>query len=130
MTVLALSSWANTAAGQRHKTTIDWTLSLVKVVSRWLGQRAWVLVGDGTYACVRLARACAAARSVTLVSRLRLDARLYAFPCPPVPHRRGPKPRKGKRCAALGHRLAEAYRRGKDVEIPWYGGVPAVASAC
>ena len=28
----------------------------------------------------------------------------------------------GKRCVALGHRLAEAYRRGKDVEIPWYGG--------
>ena len=123
LTVWAPSSRANAAAGRRHKTTMDWTLQVVKVVSRWLGQRAWVLVGDGTYACVRLALACAAARPVTLVSRLRLDARLYAFPGPPVPHRRGPKPRKGKRCAALGHRLAEAYRRGKDVEIPWYGGI-------
>lgn len=123
LTVLAPSSRANTAAGRRHKTTIDWTLSLVKVVSRWLGHHAWVLLGDGTYACVRLARACTAAvRPVTLISRLRLDAQLYAFPCPPAPHRRGPKPRKGKRCQAVGQRLAEAHRRGKEVEIPWYGG--------
>lgn len=61
-------------------------------------------------------------RPVTLISRLRLDARLYAFPGPPAPHRRGPKPRQGKRCHALGQRLAEAHRRGKEVEVPWYGG--------
>lgn len=123
LTVLAPSRRANTAAGRRHKTTIDWTLQLVKSVSRWLEQRAWVLVGDGAYACVRLARSCAAAaRPVTLISRLRLDAQLYDFPRPPVPHRRGPKPLKGKRCPALGQRLAEVYRRGKDVEVPWYGG--------
>lgn len=123
LTVLAPSRRANTVAGRRHKTTIDWTLQGVKSVSRWVGQRAWVLVGDGTYACVRLARACVgAARPVTLISRLRRDAPWYAFPGPPVPRRRGPKPRKGKRCPALGQRLAEVYRRGKDVEIPWYGG--------
>lgn len=123
VTVLAPSARANTAAGRRHKTILDWTLSLMKMVSRWLGHRAWVLLGDGTYACVRLARACTAAvRPVPLISRLRLDARLYAFPGPPAPHRRGPKPRKGKRCQALEQRLAEAHRRGKAVEVSWYGG--------
>ena len=29
---------------------------------------------------------------------------------------------KGKRVTALEHRVAEAYRRGKDLEIPWDGG--------
>ena len=123
LTVLAPSAWANTAAGRRHKTTIDWTLQVVRVVSRWLGPRRWTLVGDGAYACVRLARACAAAAvPVTLISRLRLDAQLYECPRRNAPRRRGPKPLKGQRCTALGRRLAEVYRRGKDVEVLWYGG--------
>lgn len=62
------------------------------------------------------------ARSVTLISRLRLDSQLYAFPNPDAPRHRGPKPLKGKRLTALEPRVAEAYRRGKDLEIPWYGG--------
>jgi hypothetical protein len=121
LTLLAPSARVNAAAGHRHKTTVDWTVQVVQVVSRWLGPRRWTLVGDGAYACVRLARTCAA-ESVTLISRLRLDAQLYAFPSRTAPRRRGPKPLKGKRCTALGHRLAEAYRRGKDLEVPWYGG--------
>lgn len=47
LTVLAPSARANAAAGKRHKTTSDWTIQMVKVVSRWLGGRPWVLVGDG-----------------------------------------------------------------------------------
>jgi hypothetical protein len=92
LTVLAPSKRANEAGGRRHKTTNAWTLQMVKVVSRWLRGRKWRLVGDGAYACVRLALACAAEGStVTLISRLRLDARLYDFPVA-VPGRRGPKP--------------------------------------
>ena len=48
------------------------------------------------------------ARSVILISRLRLDAQLYAFPDPDAPRRRGPKPLKGKRLTALKDRVAEA----------------------
>ncbi|HYQ93064.1 MAG TPA: transposase [Candidatus Competibacteraceae bacterium] len=121
LTLLAPSERANTVAGRHHKTTVDWTVQAVKVISRWLGSRRWTLVGDGAYACVRLARACAVG-SVTLISRLRLDAQLYEFPRRTAPRRRGPKPLKGKRRMALGNRLAEAYRRGKDLEVPWYGG--------
>ena len=67
--------------------------------------------------CVRLARACAAG-AVTLISRLRLDAQRYALPSRTAPRRRGPKPLQGKRRLALGNRLAEAYWRGTDLEVP------------
>ena len=62
-----------------HKTSIDWTIIVMKLVCRWLGGRTWVLIGDGAYACMHLAHACIK-KGVTLVSRLRLDAQLYEFP--------------------------------------------------
>jgi len=79
------------------------------------------LLGDGAYACVHLAHVCRA-RGVTLISRLRLDAQLYAFPDRNAPPRRGPKPLKGKRLPSLKERVQEALAYGKDLEIPWYGG--------
>jgi hypothetical protein len=75
LTRLAPSKRANTAAKRRHKTTVEWTVQAVKVIGRWLGHRPWTLVGEGAYACGYLARLCAA-RSVTLISRLRLEAQL------------------------------------------------------
>ncbi len=125
LTLLAPSERANTAAKRRHKTTVDWTIQAVNVVSRWLGPRRWTLIGDGGYACVRLAHACVA-RGVTLISRLRLDAQLYAFPDRHAPRRPGPKPLKGKRLPALKDRVTEALAYGKDLEIPWYGGATRV----
>lgn len=94
---------------------------MVKGVARWLAHRAWVLLGDGSYACVRLAWACLG-QQVTRVSRLRLDARLYEFPPPVVAGRRGPKPKKGKKLPALKSRLEEARTEGARVEVSWYGG--------
>lgn len=122
LTVLAPSQRANAQAGTRHKTAIDWTIQMVKVVSRWLQEKPWVLVGDGSYAWVRLAWACRT-RQVTLVARLRLDARLYALPEPRPPSTRGPKPKKGLRLPPLKARVAEALQQGPEVEVPWYGGV-------
>jgi hypothetical protein len=47
LTLLAPPERANTAAKRRHKTTVDWTVPAVNVISRWLGGRRWTLVGDG-----------------------------------------------------------------------------------
>jgi hypothetical protein len=82
-----------------------------------------VLIGDGGYACVRLALACAQRMiEVILISRLRLDAQLYAFPRPPAPGQRGPKPKKGERLCPLSKRLGEVLAFGKDINVRWYGG--------
>ena len=118
LTILAPSERANQKAKRRHKTTVDWTVQAVKVIGRWLGARRWTLLGDGAYACVHLAHICVA-RGVTLISRLRLDAQLYAFPNRNAPPRRGPKPLKGERLPALKDRIAEALAYGKDLEISW-----------
>ncbi len=125
LTILAPSQRANQKAQRRHKITVEWTIQAVNVVSRWLGRRCWTLIGDGGYACVRLAHA-GLARGVTLISRLRLDAQLHAFPDRNAPRRRGPKPLKGRRLPALKDRVAEALAYGKDLEIPWYGGATRV----
>jgi hypothetical protein len=121
LTVLAPSKRANEKAQKRHKTTVNWTVQMVKGVARWLGRRAWVLLGDGSYACVELAWACLG-QQVTLVSRLRLDARLYEFPAPVAAGRRGPKPKKGKKLPALKTRLEEAQMEGHRATVAWYGG--------
>jgi hypothetical protein len=44
--VLAPSKKSNEKALRRHKTSLDWTRQMVKIVSRWL-KRPWLLLGDG-----------------------------------------------------------------------------------
>jgi hypothetical protein len=90
-------------------------------VSRWLRERAWVLGGDGGSACVRLDWACQG-HQVPLVARVRLDARLSAFPVPVPPSTRGPKPKKGPRVPTLKSLVEEPLRQGHAGEGPGDGG--------
>jgi len=122
LTLLAQPAQADAKAGRRHKTTVDWTIQAVGQVSRWLESAAFTVVGDGAYASVALAHACAARRA-TLVSRLRLDARLYDFPELPPPGKRGRKPKKGPRLPSLRQRLEDPEQPWRETEVAWYEGV-------
>ena len=93
LTVLAPSKKSNEKAGRRHKTSIDWTRQMVKLVSRWL-KRPWILVGDGAYACMELAKSCVK-NKVALISRMRLDAQLFQMPVN-APNKVGRKQIKGE----------------------------------
>lgn len=121
LTILAPSEQANEQAGKRHKTTVEWTIQAVKAVSRWLSHAAWILVGDGAYACVALAHTCLG-HNVTLISRLRLDARLYDFPGPQPTGKRGVKPKKGKSLAKLSELVGDPKQPWRNTDIAWYGG--------
>lgn len=121
LTILAPHEKANIAAGKRHKTTVGWTIQAVKVVSRWLEYGAWILVGDGAYACVALAHTCIG-NNVTLISRLRLDVQLYDFPVPQPKSKPGPKPKKGKRLKSLKKLIDDDNQPWKEVKVKWYGG--------
>ena len=121
LTALASSKACNEQAGKRHKTTIDWTRQMIMLVRRWLPYHLIVLVGDGSYAAVALARCCAGLPvPVTLVSRLRLDAALYDFPPEPTPGKRGPKPKKGKRQPPLQERIDDPNTIWVPVKVIWY----------
>ncbi|NEX17626.1 MAG: hypothetical protein C1943_13610 [Halochromatium sp.] len=58
----------------------------------------------------------------TLVSRLRLDARLFGFPEPVPAVRRGRKPQKGARLTKLANCIEEARTQGEAVTVSWYRG--------
>jgi DDE superfamily endonuclease len=119
LTILSPSKKANEKAGRRHKTSIDWTMQMVKLVSRWLKRRAWILLGDGAYACMDLAKTCVK-NGVTLISRLRLDAQLFEFP-EHLPKKLGRKPIKGARID-LKALLRDPKQIWQTLAVNWYGG--------
>jgi hypothetical protein len=104
-----------------HRGGIYWTLSLVEKVRAWYPERKIVLVGDGGYAAVELVAGCQRL-SVTLVSRLRPDAQLHAFPGAQPASKRGPKPKKGARLRSLKSVLADATTTWCESAVAWYGG--------
>jgi hypothetical protein len=120
MTLLAPSKAANEARGRVHKTSIDWTISAVRLISRWL-KRPWVLIGDGGFACLRLGHRCRQ-YNVTLLSRLRLDAALYEFPTQPPKGQRGRHRVKGQRAPSLQQLAIDASQPWQSVTLSWYGG--------
>ena len=121
LTLLAPSEAANKARGRAHRTTLDWTAVMVRLVGRWLQRRPWILIGDGRYACIELAWQ-GLIQQATLISRLRLDAQLFAPPAPVPSGRRGRKPKKGQRLAKLADRLEQARTQGTEITINWYRG--------
>lgn len=121
MTVLAASKKANEKAGRKHKTSIDWTVIMVKVVCRWLGNKSWILIGDGAYACIHLAHECMK-RNVTLISRLRWDAQIFDFPPEPKEGQRGRKRIRGTRIN-LKSLIGDKTKDWFSTTINWYGGI-------
>lgn len=123
LTLNAPSEATNKANGKRHKTSIDWIQQMVCLVRRWLRGRALVFVTDGGLTAVKMGLTCGALRQpVTWVSRLRLDARLHAWPGEQPKSKRGPKPKKGKRLKSLQARLDDSRTQWQKTEIDWYGG--------
>lgn len=119
LTLLSPSKKSNEKAGHCHKTSIDWTRQMVILISRWLKKTAWILVGDGAYACMALAQTCIK-QNVTLISRLRLDAQLFKFP-EYLPKKLGRKPIKGERIT-LKTLLADSTQSWQSLVVNWYGG--------
>jgi hypothetical protein len=111
LTALCPSERYHEKMGKRHKKLTDWARQMVKQVSRWLPGRQLVIVADSSFAA--LAFLADASRHATVVTRLRLDAALYA-PAPPRPTgQRGRSRRKGERLPTLAKVL-------KDPATQWH----------
>jgi hypothetical protein len=87
---------------------------------RWLPDRAIPIVGDTSFASLDLI--AAVRRYVRLITRLRLDASLFAPAPPRRPGQRGPKACKGPRLPKLTDVLANPATRWTRVWVSeWYG---------
>jgi hypothetical protein len=116
----ALSAKLCRKLGKPERSLVDWTAILIKRVRRWQPHRRIILVGDGAFAAMPLLQGCQEL-SVQLVSRLRLDSRLFALPVSPL-GRRGPKAKKGVREPKLEDRLHDPQTVWTDYLAPWYDG--------
>jgi hypothetical protein len=119
LTALAPSGRHAQQTGRRHKPLADWGRQMLLLVGRWLPGHQVIAVADTTYAVIDLL--AAVRNKLTMVTRLRLDARLFD----PPPHRTGTRGRPrvtGRRQPTLVQRLADPTSRWRRVVVShWYG---------
>jgi hypothetical protein len=109
--------------GRRHKPLVERARGLLGQVRRWLPERTLIVVADASYAALDLLAWCARqAQPITMITRLRLDAALYAPAPARRPGQRGPRRLKGERVKKLTERLKEGRTRWQTCQLPWYGG--------
>jgi hypothetical protein len=119
LTLLAPSKRFYASKSRAPKTLLDWGRQAALQIRRWLPDRYVVLVADSTFAAIEF---LAAVRNhVCVITRLRLDANLFAFP-PPKRKDRGRPPIKGKRLQKLSAVLKDRKVRWQRCHISlWYG---------
>ena len=113
LTALAPSERYHQTRGMRHKTLTDWARQLTLQARRWWPEREIIVVADSNYAALDLLGALSQRRKpVHLVTRLRLDAALYA----PAPAR---QPGQIGRPRLKGERLPTLQARLEDPSTVW-----------
>jgi hypothetical protein len=121
LTVLEPSEKSTKKQGKPHKTTLDWSVQMVMQLVRWAPAIPFILVGDGGFACAKLAWTCFK-NNIALVSRLKINARIYALPEEAPVGKRGRKPKKGVRLISFKEILTREDLPWEDVEIAGYDG--------
>jgi hypothetical protein len=118
LTVLAPSE---RYARERHKLLTDWARQMLIQVARWLPNRQVIVVADMSYAAIDLLEEVR--RHLTVITRLRLDARLFDPPPLRQPGQKGRPRVSGARQPTLTQRLNNPATRWRRVTIAnWYGG--------
>jgi DDE superfamily endonuclease len=121
LTVLAPSARWSETHGRRHKTLTDWARQAILQTKRWLPDRALTIVADSSFAALELIAAIR--RHACLITRLRLDANLFAPAPARQPGQRGRPPLKGARRPKLSAVLADPKTTWAAITVAeWYGG--------
>ncbi|WP_352903114.1 transposase [Mesorhizobium sp. M1340] len=118
--MLAPSERCNRRRGKPHKRPTDWAGQGILQTCRWLPDRRVVFVGDNGFAVLDLL--AAVRHRCTVVSRLRLDANLYAPPPARGPRTLGRPASKGRplpKLKAVAEASTTVWRR--IVASEWYG---------
>ena len=116
LTVLAPSKRFYDGKPRSAKTLLDWARQVALQIHRWLPGRRIVIVGDTAFAAIEFLGAVR--NYVSVVTRLRLDANLYA-PAPPRRPGRGRPAVKACPCKAGGKRLPTLTQVLHDAGTVW-----------
>lgn len=120
VTALAPSERFARERGHRHKKLTDRARQLLILLARWLPERQLVAVADSSYAAIELLKAVS--RHLTMITRLRLDARLFDPPPLRRPGTMGRPRVSGARQPTLDERLADPRTPWQRVIVTgWYG---------
>lgn len=122
LTLLAPSERSDHQRGRRHKLLTDWARQGALQLCRWLPGRRIIFVGDSSFAVHELAHAITA--RATLISRLRLDASLFAPPPNRTTRTVGRPAQKGPALPKLKTLLSNpATTWARIIVSAWYGHV-------
>ena len=120
LTVLAASERYYQSKGKKHKKLTDWARQMILQLKRWLPERKLIIVADASYSCYNLLDAVRP--HACMISRLRLDARLFDFPPPRPKGKPGPNRKVGQRQPSLKARLEDPQTQWTTWVISqWYG---------
>jgi hypothetical protein len=126
LTLLAPSERSNRQRGRRHKLLTDWARQGALQLCRWLPGRRIIFVGDSSFAVHELAHAMT--RRATLISRLRLDACLFAPPSQRTSRTMGRPAQKGPALPKLKTLLSNPATIWTRILVSaWYGHVDGKA---
>lgn len=115
LTALAPSERHAQTQGQRHRPLTDRARLLLLLLARWLPGRQVIAVADSSYAAIE--PLAAVRHRLTVITRLRLDARLFDAP-PPRLHGTKGRPRvSGARQPMLSQRLADPNTAWQRVTV-------------
>lgn len=123
MTVLEPSKKGDRSKNKRHKTTLEWTVQMLIQVVKWLGDVPIILVGDGGFACGKLAWRCLKLK-ICLVTRLKMNARLYNIPDAIDAKKRGRRRIKGSKLCSFKEMIDMPNLGWKEIVIVGYGNRP------
>jgi hypothetical protein len=119
LTVLAPSERYSAMHRLRHKRLTDWGRQMLLQAARWLPGRRIVAVTDASFAALDLLGAVR--HRLSIVTRLRLDANLFAPAPPRRPGQIGRPRRKGERLPKLAERLRRSDTDWRPVTVTgWY----------
>lgn len=123
LTVLCPSERYYGERGRPHQKLTERAAQVLRLVARWLPDRLLVFVADSSFATFDLLALVSSMPNVSLVTRLRMDAQLWA----PAPARKPGqigRPRlKGKRLPSPQQVLEASKTKWTKTEVEqWYGG--------
>jgi hypothetical protein len=123
--VLCPSERFSTQRGRRHHTVLERAWHSIRLVRRWVPDREVVFGADSRCAALAWLALVTRLPGVSVITRLRLDAALYAPPPPRAPGQRGRPRLTGKRRPTLEAVLADEKTQWSTLTVDdWYGEGP------